>query len=109
MVVTEAARQLDHGQFGDQDSPGGAELMDHSGVVIEDLLAVGLGSPGGRDAPGGEKVLGAVGDAVQQPAVTAGADLPVGGLGLLEGALARDGDNSAEPGPDPLQPVQGSL
>ena len=107
VVVAEAAGQLDHRQLGDQHRPRLAQLAHDGGVVVEDLLAVRLRAPGGRDAARGEQVLGAVGDAVQRAARLARGNLLVGEVGLLEGQLARDGDDGAQSRAELFQPVAG--
>src|SRR5262249_31696562 len=56
-----------------------------------------------------EKILGAVWNAVERPAVAAGGNLPLGPLRLGHGAVARDGHDGVVLGPDLLESIEERL
>jgi hypothetical protein len=106
LAIAHAAGELDHGQLGAQHRPRRLELPDHRGVEVEALLPIRRGAPRGGRGRRGEKILGAVGNAVERPAPAAGGDLALGTPGLSQRVLTHHRDHRVVPGPDPLQPVE---
>ena len=68
-TVAAAAGEFHHREFAGEHGARAGELVDHRGVVIEDLAGVGLGAPGGGLSGEGEQILDAVGNALQQAAI----------------------------------------
>src|SRR6185312_16083077 len=74
------------GEFGDENGSGGVEALDHSGVLVDDLMLEATGSPGGGITLSGEQVLGSPGQAVERAAIFARGDFAVGFACLCGGA-----------------------
>src|SRR6185312_9596101 len=83
-------------EFGDEDGSGGVEALDHSGVLVDDLMLEATGSPGGGITLSGEQVLGSPGQAVERAAIFAGGDFAVGFACLCEGALLGEIDDEVQ-------------
>jgi hypothetical protein len=97
VVVAEAARKLDHRQFRDEHRAGVREPLDDRRVVVEDLIAIGLGAPRRRDAFRREEILHAIRNAEERAILhAASGELCVGGGSFAERALARNRDDRAE-------------
>jgi len=54
---------------------GATQILNHRRVVVQHLVFVGLGAPGGCYAPRGQQILRRVGNPVQGAAIVAAADL----------------------------------
>ncbi len=65
-------------------------MFDDRGVVVEDLVFVGLRAPGGWDALRRKQIFCGVGNSVQRAAIVAALDLFVGGFGFGEGNFRRE-------------------
>ena len=106
IVVPHASRELDHRELAQEHRPRLVEALDDRGVVVEDLLPVGLRAPGGGNALRGQEILGPVRDAVEGTAVLAREQLLVRAVGLGESELARHRHHGAQARADRLQPPQ---
>ena len=74
--------------------------------MVEHLMPIGRGSPGGGNAAGGEQVLRAVRDSVQRPAVLAAADLLLRGPRLAQRRGAHQGHDGVIAAAEPLQAIE---
>ena len=95
-VVPEPSRELDHGELRHENGTGVAKAADDRRVFGKHLTAERTCPPAGRNAPGREKILGAVGDSMKRPAVVTGSDLLLGAPRFLERALPSQRRNRVE-------------
>jgi hypothetical protein len=110
LTVAHASGQLDHRQLGNEHGPGRLQALDDRGIEVEHLAAEGSRAPGGRNAlRGGQQVLRAVRDAVQETAPPTGRDLVLGVPGLPQGPVACHGHDGVVARPEPFQALQKGL
>ena len=92
--VAQAAGEFDHGGFAEEDGSDVVEMIDHRGVVVEDLIGERFCAPGSGNALYGKKIFGGIGNAVERAAIMAAVDFFLGGVCLIEreiGSEARVG------------------
>src|SRR5260221_4184512 len=73
-------------------------MFDDRGVVIENLIFVGLGSPSCRKTLHSEQIFCGVGNSVQRAAIVTAPDLFFGGFGFGEGDFRCEAGIGVEPG-----------
>ena len=93
-------------QLGDEHGAGVFEPPRHGGLHVDRLILEYVGAPGGLVAGPGDQVLRAPGDAVQRTAISAGSDLAVGALRLLECEVLGERDDAIEQLVVALEPRQ---
>jgi len=97
-LVAKTAGEFDHGGFAEENGSGVVQVLDDRGVVVEDLIHVGLGAPGGGNIFHREKIFGGVRDAVERAPVMATMDFFFGSLRLIEGDRVGDASVGVELG-----------
>ena len=83
---------------------GRIEALHDRRIGVEALIAVGRRPPGGGVLADREEILRAPRDAVQRAAIPTGADLPISGGRLGEGAIARQRGDAEELRVEALEP-----
>ena len=101
-LIAEAAGKFDHRRFADQDGAHVIQVIDHGGVVVEDLIGERFRAPGCGDILDGEQVFGGVRNAVKRAAIVAAMDFFFGGLGLFHRESFGDAGVGVEPGAELL-------
>ncbi len=110
LTVAHAAGKLDHRELGAEHGSGLLQLANDRRIAVKRASSERRGAPaGGYAVRRGEKVLGAVGDAVEGAAILAASDLLLGALGLAKRPFPRDGHDRVQRRTVAFEPVQRKL